>query len=324
MSKQLTLQIGSLVVLALVGAALLWKLPPLPEPAAEVWTESDELGTVNFFNAGIEEEQVFLDEDPLVARYIAEDYPTAMELSPDLRALMISLFTQTDVFAVIDEMPFVDSGERAVIASTLPSLEADPRVCGVDGQALCILFYQNGDGSVEIYDIYQALDPAFDSYYEYAPEILDILSMPLSGDVLVGGFIPFAMGKDTMRYDIANASGRTNVLNITTDGQQYHIASQSAYLSLDVRVEVIGSDADGVESVRVTVSDAQHSLLSVDSSSKAEALGAVISTSGPLGFDPVSTYIQQSIYFTLFEKNYVYGRSLDVDGLTIYTLEEVE
>ncbi len=325
MSKQLTLQIGSLVVLVIVGGLLLWKLPPVPEPAAEVWTEFNELGTVDFTNAGIEEDQNSFDDDPLINRYVAEGYPTATELSPDLRTLMISLFTQTDVFAVIDEMPFGDSGERAVIATTIPNLVADPRVCGVDGQPLCILFYQYSDGSVEIYDVYQAFDPAFDSYYEYAPEILDILSMPYSGDVLVGGFIPFAMGKDTMRYDIANASGRTNVINITTtDGQKFHYASASADLALDARVEVIASDDDDEFTVRVTVSDAQQTLLTVDSPSKPWALGVLTSSNGPLGVDPKATYTQQSIYFTLFKKNYVYGRSLNEKGETIYTLDEIE
>ncbi len=142
MSKQTTLQIGVLVVLGLVGAGLLWKLPPRVEPFEPV-EDSDELNSVL---------GDLLDQDSppassaaeLRERYVEEGYPSADQISTELADEIWNAFVDKKLYT-IDEVSDGYYPQTIYLVSVADPTEVNYDYCGFYSPGLCLAIYEHGD-----------------------------------------------------------------------------------------------------------------------------------------------------------------------------------
>lgn len=142
MSKQLTLQIGLLIVLAAVGAGLLWKLPPGREPAEQM-EDNGELNSVlgSLLDQGSPPAGSAAE---LRERYVEEGYPAADQISDELADEIWNAFVDKKLY-IIDEVSDGYYPQTIYLVSVADPDEVNYEYCGLYSPGLCLAIYERGD-----------------------------------------------------------------------------------------------------------------------------------------------------------------------------------
>lgn len=273
-SKQTAIQLAVLVVLIATGAGLLMLTDGLKAPQKiDTQLDVEPLPTL--------EDSIVAER--IVQMYADEDYPTAQELSPELEELLVNTFTATDLDALkdsrgdamvlIENMQFELSDEFATLVAIPTRKGTNPKSCGVDGLSqMCVLFSQRGD-QITIADIFQTLtkDGRSSEWWNGSPIILEILSMPFAGDILLQDDSD-ALGLVSRGWTVVDPSVRTRQpivrYTIHESAEQADVSIMEIEgngLSLQVEATEVWSEgaATGAFS-HVVFKDGAQTLLSLD------------------------------------------------------------